>query len=93
MRLADGLSRAADGERLGLDVERRLILFGAQVLALASRAAGLSALPHEHDLMRLVDAGITAAQAAEGYLRGMSAAQMLAVHRNGTVRGVSDDWI
>ena len=33
MRLANGLSRAADGERRGLDVERRLILFGAQVLA------------------------------------------------------------
>jgi hypothetical protein len=93
MRLANGLSRAADGERRGLDVERRLILFGAQVLAGTSRAAGLSALPDEHDLMRLVDAGITAAQAAEGYLRGMSAAQMVAVHRDGTVPGVSDGWI
>ena len=93
MRLANGLSRAAQGERRGLDVERRLILFGAQVLAGASRAAGLSALPDEHDLMRLADAGITAAQAAEGFVRGMSAAQMVAVHRDGTVPGVSDDWI
>ena len=50
-------------------------------------------MPDEHDLMRLVDAGITAAQAAEGYLRGMNAAQMVAVHRDGTVPGVSDDWI
>ncbi|KRE54101.1 hypothetical protein ASG92_24775 [Arthrobacter sp. Soil736] len=82
MRLADGLSRAAHGERRGLDIERRLILFGADVLAGASRAAGLSALPDERDLMRLADAGITAAQAAEGYLRGMSAAQMVAVHQS-----------
>jgi len=93
MRLADGLSRAADGERRGPDVERRLILFGAQVLAGTSRAAGLSALPNAQDLMGLVDAGITAAQAAEGYLRGMSAAQMVEVHRDGTVPGVPGDWI
>ena len=93
MRLANGLSHASAGERRGLDVERRLILFGAQVLAGASRVAGTSALPNEHDLMRLVDAGITAAQAAEGYLRGMSAAQMIALHREGTVPGVPDDWI
>lgn len=70
MRLAIGLSRAAHGEGRSLDVERRLILFGVQVVAGALRAAGLSALPDEHDLMRLVDAGITAARAAEGYLRG-----------------------
>ena len=93
MRLARGLSHAAADERRGLDVERRLILFGAQVLAGASRVAGLSALPNEHDLMRLVDAGITAAQAAEGYLRGMSADQMVAVHRDGTVPDISDDWL
>jgi hypothetical protein len=93
MRLANGLSRAAEGERCGLDVERRLILFGTQVLAGTSKATGLSALPNEHDLMRLVDAGITAAQAAEGYVRGMTAAQMLAVHRDGIIQGVSDDWI
>lgn len=93
LRLANGLSHAADGERRALDVERRLILFGAQVLAGASRAAGPSVLPDGHDLMRLADAGITAAQAAEGYLRGMSAAQMLAVHRDATVPGVSDDWV
>ncbi|MFP3462978.1 hypothetical protein R5O87_19265 [Arthrobacter globiformis] len=43
--------------------------------------------------MRLLDAGITAAQAGEGYLRGMSAAQMVAVHRHGSAPGVSDDWI
>ena len=93
MRLANGLSHAAAAEGLGLDVERRLILFGAQVLAGASRVAGQPALPNERDLIRLVDAGITAVQAAEGYLRGMSAAQMVAVHRDGTVPGVSDDWI
>ena len=93
MRLANGLSRVAHGERRGLDFERRLVLFGAEVLAGASRAAGLSALPDERDLMRLADAGVTAAQAAEGYLRGMSAAQMVAVHRDGTVPGVSDGWI
>lgn len=93
MRLASGLSRAAHGERRGLDFERRLILFGAEVLAGASRAVGLSTLPDEHGLMLLADAGITAAQAAEGYLRGMSAAQMVAVHQDGTVPGVSDGWI
>lgn len=93
MRLANGLSRAAHGERRGLDSERRLILFGTEVLAGASRAAGLSAMPDERDLMRLADAGVTAAQAAEGYLRGMSAAQMVAVHRDGTVPGVPDGWI
>ncbi|WP_157365244.1 hypothetical protein [Arthrobacter sp. QXT-31] len=93
MRIATALSDAAAGEKRGLDVERRLIMFGAQVLAGASRAGRMSALPNEHDLMRLVDAGVTAAQAAEGYLRGMSAAQMIAVHRDGTVPGVPDDWI
>ncbi|MCX2749228.1 hypothetical protein OOZ51_15580 [Arthrobacter sp. MI7-26] len=90
MRLANGLSRAAHGERRGLDFERYLILFGAEVLAWASPAKGLSALPGERDLMRLVDAGITAPQAAEGYLRGMSATQMIAVHRDGMVPGVPD---
>ena len=93
MRLANGLSRAAAGERRGRDVERRLILFGTQVLAGASRAGRLSALPNEHDLMKLIDAGITAAQAAEGYLRGMSAAQMIALHRDGAVPGLPDDWM
>jgi hypothetical protein len=93
MRLANSLSGAAADQRRGLDAERRLILFGAQVLAGASRATGLSALPNGHDLMRLLDAGITAAQAGEGYVRGMSAAEMIAVRRNGTVPGITDDWI
>jgi hypothetical protein len=92
MRLANSLSRAAHAEKRGLDFERRLILFGAEVLAGASRAAGLSAPLNEHDLMRLADARITAAQAAEGYLRGLSAAQMIAVHRDGSVAGAPDDW-
>ncbi|WP_284981621.1 hypothetical protein [Arthrobacter sp. efr-133-TYG-118] len=93
MRLASGLSRAAYGGRRGLDFERRLILFGAEVLAAASRVEGQSLLPGERDLMRLVDAGITAPQAAEGYLRGMSATQMIGVHRDGMVPGVPDGWI
>ncbi|MBT2515461.1 hypothetical protein [Arthrobacter sp. ISL-30] len=93
MRLANDLSRIAHRERRRLDFERRLILFGAEVLALASGAARPSAPLNEHDLMRLADAGITAAQAAEGYLRGMSAAQMIAVHRDGSFPGVPDGWI
>ncbi|MCA4131774.1 hypothetical protein [Arthrobacter sp. M4] len=93
MRLVGGLSRAAHSERRSLDFERRLILFGVAVLDGASRAVGPSALPDERDLMRLVDAEITAPQAAEGYVRGMSAAQMIAVHRDDIVPGVSDGWI
>lgn len=88
MRLAHGLSRIAHSERRGRTFERRLILFGTEVLAGASRA-GRSALLNEHDLMRLADAGITASQAAEGYVRGMSAAEMIAVHRDGSPGNLS----
>ena len=93
MRLANGLSRAANAERRGLEFERRLILFGVQVLAGASRAIGLSAPLKENDLMRLADAGITAAQAAEGYLRGLSAGQMIAAHTDTSIPGVPDGWV